>query len=797
MSPAREHAVESLSTLKFGRRCKMVTTRARRGTVVDDKALLQRYRRELDRLRARLEAAPTPVVMSDDVDDDGERRLRELEDRRQEAQREVDAAEQQRSDLRAQVEHLTRLILTSQSVAEERAEPTSMLSVPRRAARLSDIGPSSPARLGLQPASPIIPATRPFALEAELASLRRELASALSARQAAEAARRQEAEQWSGRAAELEAANKALEDDLNAADTWCKDAKERIAAAEAREHEAREANRLLQLVAKSKTGRDEAPESADARQVRETSQRLAVEQARREVEQAKDAELRRIREEHEAMAAQLAALNTSLAEERKNAEQARTELSEIQRESLQENAERDFEQLVRESEQDVPSAAAKDDAQQVELQRRQAELDERERKLDEEARRLEELRNAPRPLPVPSPTGPSRTELLQRLKTLEEANAALTLKNAEPLPPRATLPMSPNFVASKPGPSHDGATLVALQIELDLQRSRIASLERQLAEEREKGRQVGSALSSPPTPSASPVRRQTAALLATDKLARGGSVREYRKYAPSEPAGSLLGRTRMSAAGDLNTGLGRGGAAVDEAIRAEREEITRLNAVITSQRAIMAELEKSVAAWKERLRKQQEIISRLVEGSSATADLSALTAAMAPSPAPSRLQEVTLNSSGRKRLSSGTASSSAVSSFGTEPLRRAGTTTSAFGRAGATTSSSSPYYGAHTFNRPPAGLGLTPSSPTKAAGAYWSGLPGGPGPEPLPMPERLAAEGRTARRRPRRTIESEIAALSSSPRVEATKSRLLEPSSPAKLSHALPVPTRATREYYV
>ncbi len=144
LSPDAEHANETLSTLKFGKRCKLVVTTARKGTSMDDKALLQKYRRELDALRAKLEANTTA---SEDVEAapgdvrESREKLSELEQKREAAQREVDEMHQQRSGLRNQIEHLTRLILTSNSVANDAGPSTPRArALARRGPRMSDFG---------------------------------------------------------------------------------------------------------------------------------------------------------------------------------------------------------------------------------------------------------------------------------------------------------------------------------------------------------------------------------------------------------------------------------------------------------------------------------------------------------------------------------------------------------------------------------------------------------------------------------------------------------------------------------
>lgn len=204
LSMHQEHALESLSTLKFGRRCKLVVTTARRQTAVDDKALLERYKQEIDVLRARLESSdndgyapphtPTKLVSSDD--------LEALSRQRVEAEQEVAEMHETRRTLKSQIDHLTRLILTSRSVAENTPKrralpsPHDMPASPasRRGPRMSDV----PART-LRPSAADAPGTDALtALRRELAEVRerqlrdreehansiKELESALQARHA-------------------------------------------------------------------------------------------------------------------------------------------------------------------------------------------------------------------------------------------------------------------------------------------------------------------------------------------------------------------------------------------------------------------------------------------------------------------------------------------------------------------------------------------------------------------------------------------------------------------------------------
>ena len=169
ISDASAAAIETLSTLKFGRRCKMVVTKAQKHVTVDDKALLEQYRKELDTLRARLEASTVespPTTPTKDIE--------ALRSERAAAEEEVAQMQETRTDLKQQIDHLTRLILTSRSVAAQtpaRVPVAEYASSPRRGPRMSDL----PAR------TPVATPRADFAQHAELATVRRELLQAKEA----------------------------------------------------------------------------------------------------------------------------------------------------------------------------------------------------------------------------------------------------------------------------------------------------------------------------------------------------------------------------------------------------------------------------------------------------------------------------------------------------------------------------------------------------------------------------------------------------------------------------------------
>lgn len=180
LSLSEEHALESLSTLKFGRRCKLVVTTARRHTSVDEKGLLERYRRELDVLRARLDSSdraeghtspqtPTTPLSSED--------LGALSQQRAAAEQEVAEMHETRQNLKNQIDHLTRLILTSRSVAVDTPQRKLAHELPHNV-------PGSPAarrgpRMSDVPSRALHPSARSEMPESDtVLALRRELAEA-------------------------------------------------------------------------------------------------------------------------------------------------------------------------------------------------------------------------------------------------------------------------------------------------------------------------------------------------------------------------------------------------------------------------------------------------------------------------------------------------------------------------------------------------------------------------------------------------------------------------------------------
>jgi centromeric protein E len=117
ITPAAAHAEETLSTLKFATRAKDVQNRAQQNEVLDDRALLKRYQKEIAALRTQLSKlqqgeADGPKTSAEAV--------RALEQNAAEAEREreliksqLEEAESKRRLYEEKLEHLTRLILNS------------------------------------------------------------------------------------------------------------------------------------------------------------------------------------------------------------------------------------------------------------------------------------------------------------------------------------------------------------------------------------------------------------------------------------------------------------------------------------------------------------------------------------------------------------------------------------------------------------------------------------------------------------------------------------------------------------
>lgn len=127
ISPSLINVEESHNTLKFAARVKKIVTRAHTNQVMDDKALLEKYRREIGELKAQLmvnaaeaaEAAEVEAGVGAGVGIDREKHAELshlLERERLKHEEEMVEMGFVRNALKQRIEHLTKLILTSQSV---------------------------------------------------------------------------------------------------------------------------------------------------------------------------------------------------------------------------------------------------------------------------------------------------------------------------------------------------------------------------------------------------------------------------------------------------------------------------------------------------------------------------------------------------------------------------------------------------------------------------------------------------------------------------------------------------------
>lgn len=153
-SSANTHTTETLNTLKFASRAKnSIVSHAKRaeealgvGGDGQAKVLLERYRMEIQELRAQLESAAksgTSTVKPEDDDrarDEQEERLREKEAeiRHEEQMLEMQLA---RTALKERIDHLNRLILSSKSTGVNSSGSYSAMGMHTRFSQLS-LGPS-------------------------------------------------------------------------------------------------------------------------------------------------------------------------------------------------------------------------------------------------------------------------------------------------------------------------------------------------------------------------------------------------------------------------------------------------------------------------------------------------------------------------------------------------------------------------------------------------------------------------------------------------------------------------------
>ncbi|KAJ3196164.1 hypothetical protein HK101_009904 [Irineochytrium annulatum] len=111
VSPASQNWEETNSTLKFAERVKKVQVKAHQNQVLDEKALIQKYKMEIAELRNKL--LETNEML------ERERKLQDSEMQksiRQQYEEQLHESQLVRTALKERIEHLTKLILSSSSV---------------------------------------------------------------------------------------------------------------------------------------------------------------------------------------------------------------------------------------------------------------------------------------------------------------------------------------------------------------------------------------------------------------------------------------------------------------------------------------------------------------------------------------------------------------------------------------------------------------------------------------------------------------------------------------------------------
>jgi hypothetical protein len=115
ISPSLGSLEESVNTLKFASRVKKITIHAKNEDVMDDKALLQKYRGEIIELKQKLQ---------DHESRDNSDILKE----RQNHAEQLKQMRNVRNTMKERIDHLTRLILTSNNVGNSNVDSTAVAS---------------------------------------------------------------------------------------------------------------------------------------------------------------------------------------------------------------------------------------------------------------------------------------------------------------------------------------------------------------------------------------------------------------------------------------------------------------------------------------------------------------------------------------------------------------------------------------------------------------------------------------------------------------------------------------------
>ncbi|KAI8146305.1 P-loop containing nucleoside triphosphate hydrolase protein [Fennellomyces sp. T-0311] len=116
ISPTQSSIEESANTLKFAARVKRIVIHATNDEVLNDRALLQRYRGEISELKNKLQAANDVLLQ------EKENTQSMLTAERQQHEQQMRQMRLVRTALKEKIDHLTRLILTSSSVNQQQPQ---------------------------------------------------------------------------------------------------------------------------------------------------------------------------------------------------------------------------------------------------------------------------------------------------------------------------------------------------------------------------------------------------------------------------------------------------------------------------------------------------------------------------------------------------------------------------------------------------------------------------------------------------------------------------------------------------
>ncbi|KAJ1551056.1 NADH-ubiquinone oxidoreductase chain 1 [Nowakowskiella sp. JEL0078] len=119
VSPASNNWEETLNTFKFASRVKKVTVSAKANQVLDDKALLQKYRNEISDLRSQLLDTNEMLEKTRESVPMNVPEVEVLQAERLKMEEELQESMLVRTALKERIDHLTKLILSSQTITSK------------------------------------------------------------------------------------------------------------------------------------------------------------------------------------------------------------------------------------------------------------------------------------------------------------------------------------------------------------------------------------------------------------------------------------------------------------------------------------------------------------------------------------------------------------------------------------------------------------------------------------------------------------------------------------------------------